>query len=301
MTKTIMKLRLSMFLFLLISGFFLTFGVQKVLADTCSAKNPGSACVDKNKVSGESGCVANLCPGTGNSVQCCAISSVTCNADGSSIMQPCSAAGNYGVCNAAGTCVDSNSGPIPSPATANPGTVQPASGGGTAFTNPLKFQTVDQFLSQIMGALQGIIVTLSLLMIVIGAVMYVISGGGKQIETAKNMITAALVGLAIGLAAPSFLKEISTILGWGTTDTRLAAALSLSQIATRVLNFLLGILGILSLVMMVIGASMYLTSAGDEDRIDTGKNIFKYSLLGVVIAMASMVLVTQVAKFFIVG
>jgi hypothetical protein len=50
--------------------------------------------------------------------------------------------------------------------------------------------------------------------------------------------------------------------------------------------------------MLVIGAIMYLTSAGDEDRIDKGKEIFKYSLIGVVLAMSAMILVTQIAKFF---
>ncbi|EKE25144.1 MAG: hypothetical protein ACD_5C00274G0005 [uncultured bacterium] len=136
-------------------------------------------------------------------------------------------------------------------------------------------------------------------MVVYGAVLYVISGGGDQIKTAKNAITSALVGLAIGIAAPSFLKEISGILGWGTSDTRLANALSLTQIATNTLNFLLGILGILSLIMMVYGASMYLTSAGDGKKAEEGKNVFKYSIIGVILAMASMVLVTQVAKLFV--
>ena len=116
-----------------------------------------------------------------------------------------------GTCSGQGTACCK---PISSSTVATPGAQQP-SGGGTSFTNPLQFQTVDKLLSQLMGALQKIIVTLSLLMIVYGAVLYVISGGGKQIETAKGAITAALVGLAIGLAAPSFLKEISIILGWG--------------------------------------------------------------------------------------
>lgn len=172
-------------------------------------------------------------------------------------------------------------------------------GNGTSFTNPLRFSTVDQFISQILGVLQGIIVTLSLVVIVYGAVLYVTSAGGKQIETAKNAITSALVGLAIGIAAPSFLKEIAGILGWGTTDTRLAGALSLTQIATNVLNFFLGTLGILSLIMLVYGAIMYLTSAGDSGQVETGKKIFRYALIGVFLAMASMVLVTQVAKLFV--
>ena len=50
--------------------------------------------------------------------------------------------------------------------------------------------------------------------------------------------------------------------------------------------------------MLVVGAFMYLTAAGDEDRIDTGKKIVKYSIIGIAIALAALVLVRQVASFF---
>ncbi|NTV41528.1 MAG: hypothetical protein HGA61_04650 [Candidatus Moranbacteria bacterium] len=174
-------------------------------------------------------------------------------------------------------------------------------GGSTEFTNPLKFTTVEEFLNSILGAVQKIIVTLSLVAIVVGALIYVTSfGAEKQITLAKNAITAALVGLAIGVAAPSMLKELAGILNWTSTDSKVTGALSLSAIAIKVLNFLLGIFGVLSLIMMILGASLYLTSAGEEDRIKKGKDIFKYSVLGVVIAMSAMILVRQIAKFFVV-
>lgn len=170
--------------------------------------------------------------------------------------------------------------------------------GSTNFVNPLKFSNVEEFLGGIMVAIQRIIVALALVFIMIGAVMILTSAGNSgMVEKGKAAITMALVGLALGVAAPSLLKELANIIGWGGA-TSVAGALTLTQIAMRVLNFLLGTMGILALVMMVIGASMYLTSAGDDDRIKKGKEIFKYSLLGVVLAMSSMVLVTQVAKFF---
>lgn len=285
-TKTDLFLLVKITAFLLVVCTFSVFDAENVsAADKCSTTKPGFACIDTSKVSA-TGCVTNLCPGS-NANKCCSLASVTtCKYP----LQQCSANGNYGVCNAANECIDTQAGPIATSVGTTP------AGGGTRFTNPLRFATVDEFLTTIMNALQKIIVSLSLLFIVYGAVLYVTSGGGKQTETAKNAITAALVGLAIGMAAPSFLKEIASIIGWGGTTP---AALSLSQIAINALNFLLGILGILSLVMLVIGASMYLTSAGDQGRIDTGKNIFKSALLGVIIAMASMVMVSQVAQFFI--
>lgn len=167
-------------------------------------------------------------------------------------------------------------------------------------TNPVEYDTVEEFLSRVLTRARQIIVVLSLVFILIGAIMYITSAGSPgMIEQAKKAITASLIGLAIGIAAPSFLKEIGTILGWqGVNNSDVSGALTLSAIAMNVLNFLLGILGVLAMVMLVIGGIMYLTSAGDEDRIDKGKKIFTYSIIGIIVAMSSLVVVKQIAKFF---
>jgi hypothetical protein len=175
-----------------------------------------------------------------------------------------------------------------------------ASAAGTSFTNPLGFDNVEGFLASVMTTIQQIVVTLALVFIVIGALLYITAGAHPEnAETGKKAIVSALIGLAIAMAAPSLLKELSNVLGWtGASTPAVTQAKTLSQIATDVLNFLLGITGILSIIMLVIGGIMYLSSAGDEDRIDTGKEIFKYSLLGIIISMSALVLVKQLALFF---
>ncbi len=154
---------------------------------------------------------------------------------------------------------------------------------------------------QFLTALQGIIVTLALVFLVLGGVLYVISGGDEgKIKTAKGAITAAMIGLAIGIAAPSFLKEIGTILGWGGAGQPAAVtnATALGAILRNILNFLLSMVGILAIIMLVIGGLMYFAAAGDEKRADTAKSIVKFSIIGIAVALASLVIVTQIAKFF---
>jgi len=172
---------------------------------------------------------------------------------------------------------------------------------GAVFTNPLEFDTVEGFLTHFLSVLQKIIVILSLVFIIIGAIMYIVSAGNSGMaEKGKNTITSALVGLALGIAAPSFLKELSIILKWGgATTPEVAAALTLTQIAMNVLNFLLAAVGILSILMMVLGGVMYLSSAGNEDLIDRGKEITKNALIGIIISFSAMVLVRQIAQFFV--
>lgn len=166
-------------------------------------------------------------------------------------------------------------------------------------SNPLGYTTVQDMLGKLLDALQGIIVTLSLVFIVIGAVLYIVSAGDEgRIKTAKAAITASMIGLAIGIAAPSFLKEISSILGWTSTSATVTAAPTLLDIIQNVLNFLLSLVGVLAIVMLVWGGMMYLTSGGDEKRADSAKSIVKWAIIGIAVALGSLVLVTQVANLF---
>lgn len=169
----------------------------------------------------------------------------------------------------------------------------------TQFCNPLRFNSVEGFLANFLSALQRIIVVVALIMIVIGSLQYITSMGGDQVKKGKGTITAALIGMAIAVAAPSFLKEISVLLGWNAQSEAVQKALTLTQIALNVLNFLMSILGVVALVMLVLGGTFYATAAVDSNQAKTGKDIVKYALIGVIIAMASMVLLRTIARFFV--
>jgi len=184
----------------------------------------------------------------------------------------------------------------------NPNTVDNNPNTVITFSNPLNFDTVEGILTSLLNNLRGIIVVLSIIFIIIGAILYITSAGReKQITLAKNAILASMIGLAIGIAAPSFLKEISKILGWNTSNSDVSGALTLTQIALNTLNFLLGIVGILAIIMLVIGGMTYLTAAGDDDKIKTGKNIFKWSVVGITLALASMVIRASNRRLFSVN
>jgi len=73
----------------------------------------------------------------------------------------------------------------------------------------------------------------------------------------------------------------------------------LTDISLNVLNFLLASVGILSVIMLVVGGVMYLSSAGSEDRIDQGKKIVTNAIIGIIISLSAMVLVRQIALFFV--
>jgi len=167
------------------------------------------------------------------------------------------------------------------------------------FPNPIKASTMSEFLANVLSALLGVVAFISLIFIIIGAVMYMLSAGNEQaIERAKKTITGAVVGLAIAAAAPTFLKEIKTILGGASganADDIVNKAYTLKDIAINVLNFLLSVTGIIAIIGLIVGAIFYLTSYGDEERMEKGKKILVASIIGIIIAFSALVIVRQVA------
>lgn len=168
------------------------------------------------------------------------------------------------------------------------------------FDNPLAYDTVDGMLAALLVHLQGIIVVISMIFIVIGALIYMSSAGNdKRMELGKGAIFAAVVGLALGIAAPSFLKEIYKALGKSTASENLInTAPDIVQIALNVLNFLLSITGVLGIIMLVAAGIAYLTAAGNEGQIETAKKMTKWAIIGIAVALGALVIVKQVANFF---
>ncbi len=176
-----------------------------------------------------------------------------------------------------------------------------SNGGGNMihFPNPLAYNTVDELVTSVLDALQGVIVVISLIFIVVGAILYITSSGDEnRITMARKAIAASVIGLAIGIAAPSFLHEIAIILQWQSEPETTSGALTIAQIALNTLNFLLSIVGVLAIIMLVVAGIMYLTAAGDEQRIDTAKSMTKWAIIGIGIALGSLVIVHQIARFF---
>ena len=173
-----------------------------------------------------------------------------------------------------------------------------ASAGNICFPNPLSYNTVDGILGALLIHLRGIIVVIAMVFLVVGALLYIFSAGDEgRMKTAKGAIYAAVIGLAIGIAAPSFLKEIYTIMG--ATENPVSSAPSLATIALNVLNFLLSIVGVAAIIMLSAAGIAYMTAAGNEGQIETAKKMTKWSIVGIAVALGALVIVKQVASFFV--
>ncbi|KKP67126.1 MAG: hypothetical protein UR65_C0077G0011 [Candidatus Moranbacteria bacterium GW2011_GWE2_35_164] len=57
------------------------------------------------------------------------------------------------------------------------------------------------------------------------------------------------------------------------------------------MTWILGMVGFLGVIGFAIAGILYLTSAGDEDRIGTAKKAMTWSIVGVIVALLGVVII----------
>lgn len=78
------------------------------------------------------------------------------------------------------------------------------------------------------------------------------------------------------------LKNLQKESGYTTTD--------LPTFIGRIIKWVLGIIGVVMIALFVYGGVTYATSAGSEEKIETGKKIMVYTIMGVIIVALAYVL-----------
>lgn len=66
-------------------------------------------------------------------------------------------------------------------------------------------------------------------------------------------------------------------------------------VLVTVMNWLLGIIGVLAVLAFVISGIQYLAAAGDEDMAETAKRNMTYAIIGLAVALAGLIVVNAVA------
>jgi len=71
---------------------------------------------------------------------------------------------------------------------------------------------------------------------------------------------------------------------------------SLRDLIITMVDYFLGFLGLVAVLMVIYGGVTYVTAAGKDDAVEKGKKIIMYALIGLVIVLLSFVVVN-----FIIG
>ena len=70
------------------------------------------------------------------------------------------------------------------------------------------------------------------------------------------------------------------------------SAKNFCELLTKISIAVAGLVGAISVIMIIVAGIMYLLSAGNPDRINKAKTAFFYAIMGIVIALSAGAIVT---------
>ena len=87
--------------------------------------------------------------------------------------------------------------------------------------------------------------------------------------------------------------------GFSATDA-VTAAPTLSDatvfdLVTNVMDWLLGLVGVLAVIGFVISGVLYLTAAGDAEQAEKAKTVMTYAIIGLAVALVGLIVVNAIA------
>jgi len=119
--------------------------------------------------------------------------------------------------------------------------------------------------------------------------------GLKSLKQALIVMTVTALGLTMFNLVP---VHAQTLINPGDVPAGVAAATgnqgSLRPLILTILQFFLGFLGLLAVIMIIYGGVLYVSAAGAQEKIDKGKKIIMYAIVGIVIILLSFAIVNTV-------
>lgn len=105
----------------------------------------------------------------------------------------------------------------------------------------------------------------------------------------KHLLVLALIIVAslVGLQASADV-DISKISPLGQ--------IPLTELITRIVRWIIGIVGVLALVMFVYGGLMWMTSAGNMDQVKKGKDTVIWAVAGIALVFFSYSFLSFIIK-----
>ncbi len=100
------------------------------------------------------------------------------------------------------------------------------------------------------------------------------------------------VGLVVFQFVPAFAQGlISPTDQPGRLSEATGGQGSLRSLVLTFLNFFLGFLGLIAVIMVIYGGILYVTAAGEQEKVDKGKKIIMYAVIGIVIILLAFAIV----------
>lgn len=100
-----------------------------------------------------------------------------------------------------------------------------------------------------------------------------------------TLASLSILALPLAASAISYLDP-SDSLGLGTAD--------LKDTVINIINWVLGLLGIVAVIMVLYGGFQWLTAGGSEDKVASAKKILQSAVIGLIIILLAWAIVNYV-------
>ena len=166
------------------------------------------------------------------------------------------------------------------------------------YENPLKVNSFTKLIQNFLTQVQAIVGWLAVIMIVVGGIVYITATGRSgQIELGKKILTYALLGFVIAVAAPTILKEIFDLATAGKGNSNsdvIKNAKDVKQIIGNVMTFVIALVGVISTIAFVITGFQFIAAGGDTSRAEKARKGLMYAIIGVAVSGAAIIIVNWV-------
>ena len=190
--------------------------------------------------------------------------------------------------------------------------------GKVCIDNPLAavgVNTPGGLVVRVIQLFSSIIGTAAVMFIVFSAFKLVIATNEESIKEARESITWAVGGFCVAILSFTIVSGAAKILGFdaGIFGSNLAKDKIDSPLSGpadprffwSVVNFvmvnILGLIGIVTIFMIVYYGYRYITAAGNEESLEQAKNGLKWSVIGFVIAVLSFTIISGVQRLLFSG
>ncbi|MFH0952648.1 MAG: hypothetical protein V1838_05755, partial [Patescibacteria group bacterium] len=96
-----------------------------------------------------------------------------------------------------------------------------------------------------------------------------------------------LVALPVAAQTSFSIENVGASVGLGTAD--------LKDTVVNIIQWVLGILALIAVVMIIIGGFQWLTAAGNDEKIEKAKKVISAAVIGLIIVLLAWAIVIFVA------
>lgn len=118
-------------------------------------------------------------------------------------------------------------------------------------------------------------------------------------------MTALVFSVFMPLVLPVSAQDIPLGLDEGlqagekaASEGNLPATGNAVAVITTVINFILGLIGVVAVLFLIIAGAMYITAFGDENKASKAKRMILYVVMGLIIIVISAIIVNLVLDVF---